>query len=115
MPSLEYNQQGMKTRRGCVTPAGLRGDRRAARAPVDLRSLRARSRRPHRSSPVPPPLAVDQRVLAADRPAARAPGADRVLGLLPAQLAAFAAIRELLARAVRVGRPALDRGARLGV
>ena len=46
----------------------------------------ARPGRSHRSSPLPPAPAVDQRRHAAHGPAARASGPGRVLGLLPRQL-----------------------------
>ena len=76
---------------------------------------RARPRRSHRRPPVPPRAAVDQRRAAADGPAARPPGAGRVLGLLPGQLDAHAALPAGLARALRGRRAARDRRARRGL
>ena len=57
---------------------------------------------------------MDQRRHAAHGPAARPPGADRVLGLLPSQLAAHASLRQGVGRALPRRRAAGDRRARLG-
>src|ERR1019366_2757722 len=81
-----------------------------------LRSSRhACPRRPHRRPRVPGRGAVDQRGHAAHGSADRAPGADRVLGLLPPQLVADAPLPEGLARTLRGRRPARDRRARVGL
>ena len=68
--------------------------------------------RPARHDPgaaVPARAALDQRGAAADGQADRPARPDRVLGLLPRQLAAHAAVPEGLARALRRARPARDR------
>ena len=90
-------------------PAGRagRGAARAAtlppvRAPVDTLS----------APMIPAGPGVGERREPADGQAARAAGARRVLGLLPRQLAAHAALRARLARALRGGRPARDLRAR---
>ena len=70
---------------------------------------RARPARGHPRAPVPARAALGQRRAAADGPAARPAGAGRVLGLLPRQLAADAALPLGLARALRRRRPARDR------
>ena len=61
--------------------------------------------------PFPRDLHVAQRRAAAHGQAARPAGAGRVLGLLPRQLAAHAALPEGLARALRGRGPARDRRA----
>ena len=60
---------------------------------------------------VSPRAAVGQRRAPADGQAARPPRAGRVLGLLPRELAAHAALRARLARALRGRRAARDRRA----
>src|SRR6476660_8450282 len=63
----------------------------------------------HTGSALPGAAAVGQLGAAAHGQAARARGARRVLGLLPHQLAAHAALPEGLARALRGRRAAGDR------
>ena len=92
-------------------PASLHGVQR------DQRSTEARCYRHCRCAPsptdpgaaVPARASLDQRGAAADGQAARTAGPDRVLGLLPRQLAAHAPLHERVARALRRPRPARDR------
>ena len=75
-----------------------------------LRSRRrARASQRHPRAPVPARPRVGQRRAAAHGQAARPAGARRVLGLLPRQLAAHAAVPEGVARALRRRRAARDR------
>ena len=71
------------------------------RAPVDTIA----------APPFPPHLQWVNALGRVMRQAARAAGADRVLGLLPAQLAAHAPLHEGVARALRAGRAAGGRRA----
>ena len=94
---------------GRSEPSALNGGVRATALLASPPRARAAPRDPRPA--LPPRAAVDQRRAAADGQAARPPGARRVLGLLPRQLAAHAPLRARLARALRGRRPAGDRRA----
>src|SRR3954452_17240590 len=106
----------------CGTKTGVRRLRESQPSNTTLSTkfrwyvrILAPARRHDRRAAVPRRAGVGQRGDAAHGPAGRAARAARVLGLLPAQLAADAALREGVARALRARRAAGHRRPHAGV
>ena len=109
---LRQVYSGVQARAGKYNTARrekLRGSARIRLAPAASFGPHARARARHPGAAVPRQAAVGQRRAAAHGQAARPARARRVLGLLPRQLAAHAALREGVARALRRRRAARDR------
>jgi hypothetical protein len=90
----------------CTQSSGTAGSYLRPLLPSPIRAS-PRAHDPRSAVPARPP--VGERGAAAHGQAARAPRADRVLGLLPGQLAAHASVRARVARALRGRRAPRDR------